>query len=365
MALKRCGECGLPMRLSRNYVWPGNGTIYSRRDPSMRMLIFEAGYYPQVWAELEDMLGMPISEAMIQGQQAASWDYIENNILNRWLKYALRLLPNIMVFNRVIQETSLFGFGNIEILEYRKGKYLVAKLRHPFDVLSLAWGFKGMFEFVQKAESRLAWIEEDGDLILTITLVPGSTPGNVDSESMRAVREAKREFSLVGKLLPAEEGKGQPCARCGLPEALTALEWREDEGIITQRGGDGRFIFSSGHILVGLIKDLEKKSGLDLDALMVEVTKNYHLRNMQGISVRNRNGTYGEAARQLFARGYGNVMRYSCGEGHLEMTIGNPLYIPRLIGRIAGLFEYVEGQEADIRYDTSEPQVLELEIKTA
>ena len=365
MALKRCSNCGLPLRLSRNYVWPGNGTIYSRRDPSMRMLVFEAGFYPFAWYELEEKLGLTISEAMIRGQQASSWDYIESNILNRWLKYALRMLPGMVVFKRVIGETALFGFGSMEILEYRRGKHVVVKLSHPFDVISLAWGFKGIFEFVVRANSKLAWTEEDGDYILTITLAPGPWTENFDAESMRAVREAKRELSLVGKLLPAEEGKGEPCARCGLPAALAGMEWREDEGIIIRREDGKRFIFSSGHVLAGLIKDLEKRSGLDLEAFMVEITKNYHLRSLRGTVIGGRNEIYGEAARQLFARGHGNVIEYSCGEGHLEMIIGNPFYIPRLVGRIAGLFEYVEGQEADISYDTPGQQILELEIKTA
>ena len=365
MALKRCRECGLPLRLSRNYVWPGNGTVFSRRDPSMRMLIFEAGYYPYAWLQLEERLGLSISEVMIRGQQASSWDYIENNILNRWLKYVLRLLPGMMVFNRVIKETTLFGFGSMEILEYRKGKHVVVRLRQPFDVISLAWGFKGILDFVEKGNSRLAWIEEDGDYILTISLVPGPWVEGVDAKSMRAVREAKRELSLVGKLLPAEEGKGEPCVKCGLPSALTELEWKEDEGTIIRRENESRFTFSSGHVLVGLIKELEKRTGRDLETFLVEMTKNYHLRNLQGLSIGGRNEIYREAARQLFARGYGNVMSYYCGEGHLEMTIGNPFYIPRLVGRIAGLFEYVEGQEADIRYDTPKAQILELEIKTA
>jgi hypothetical protein len=45
------------------------------------------------------------------------------------------------------------------------------------------------------------------------------------------------------------------------------------------------------------------------------------------------------------------------------MTIGNPFYVPRLVGRIAGMFEYVEDAEADISFHSPEPRILELEIK--
>ena len=59
------------------------------------------------------------------------------------------------------------------------------------------------------------------------------------------------------------------------------------------------------------------------------------------------------------------VARLIEGNKNLDQAINNPLYVPRIVGRIAGLFEYVEGQEADIRYSTPEPQVLEVEIRSA
>jgi hypothetical protein len=332
----------------------------------MRMVIFEADFYPYIWSELEERLGLPISEAMIQGQHAASWDYLENNILIGWQKYALHSLPGKFVFEHIIDKMAVFGFGNIEILEYRKGRYVVVRLRHPFDVISLAWGFKGIFEFVEETNSSLAWTEEDGDYILTVSCAPGPW-GNevVDIEAARALRDAKRELSLVGRLLPAEEGKGDPCPSCGLPEALTTLEWREAEETIYLRNSGRRFIFSSGHIFMGVIRDLEERTSRDLEPMVIEITKNFHLQRLQGIPMHSRSNAYREAARYMFAGGFGNVLRISSGEGYLEMTIGNPFYIPRLVGRIAGLFEYIEDGEAEIIYNTPEPRMLELEIRTA
>jgi hypothetical protein len=126
-----------------------------------------------------------------------------------------------------------------------------------------------------------------------------------------------------------------------------------------------RFVFTTGHVFTGVLKDLERKSGDDLEPLIVRITKEYHLRILKGIPIRTRNGAYRAAARYLFAGGFGNVRSFNCGEGYLEMVIENPFHVPRLVGRIAGLFEYVEGMEADISYRCPEPQVLELEIKAS
>jgi len=366
MALRRCRKCGLPLRLSRGYVWPGNGVILARQDPTMRMSVVEADLYAHIWSELEERLGVNISDTMIRGQRAANQDYLESNIIYGWRKYAVRYLPMRVMFERIANEIALFGFGNIELLEYHKKKILVMKVKHPFDIISLAWGAKGTVEFANDMSSELAWRYEGDDIVLSIQFVPREGGGEeADLEAMRQIRDAKRELSLAGRLLPPQGDRGDPCPSCGLPAALTELEWREDEGTIFRRGGDQRFIFTTGHILVTVIRDLETRLGRDLEPLVIKIIKEYHLRRLQGIPIRTRNGAYRAAARYILAGGFGEVRDFNCGEGYLEMTIANPFYPPRLVGRIAGLFEYVEEQEADISYQTSDPQLLELEIRAS
>src|SRR4030042_6746038 len=104
MGLRRCRKCDLPLRLSTGYVWPGNGTIFTRRDPTMRMVIFEANYYSYVWSELEHMLGLSVADAMIRGQQASTWDYLEYNVLYGWRKYVIQHLPITLVYKRIINQ---------------------------------------------------------------------------------------------------------------------------------------------------------------------------------------------------------------------------------------------------------------------
>jgi hypothetical protein len=364
MALKRCGECGLPLRLSRGYVWPGNGVILARNDPTMRMVIFEADYYAHIWSELEQLRGVNISEAMFRSQHAATQDYIENNILYGWRGLVVRHLPMRLAFKRTVSELALFGFGGMRLEEYRRGKLMVIRVKQPFDIISIAWGTKGLLEFVEGMGSELAWRKEGDDYILSILFHPEEQPGTeVELEATRFIRDAKRELSLVGSLLPPQNDKGEPCLSCGLPRALTELEWRDGEGMIRRRDNNRRFVFTTGHVFIGVVKDLEKRTGSDLGPIITRITKDYHLRALRGIPIRTRNNAYRSAARYLLAGGFGNVQSFNCGEGHLEMVIENPFYIPRLVGRIAGLFEYVEGLEADISFRSPEPQLLELEIK--
>jgi len=364
--VKRCDRCGLPRKLSERYVWQGNGVILSRRDPEMRMVMFEADYYPYVWSELERRLGVNAADAMIRGQQAATREYLADHILIGLRGLMARYLPTRVVFDAVMKEMALLGFCRMELLAHRWREFVVLRVVSPFDIISIAWGAKGFLEYSTGKEAQLSWRKEGDDYILTIVLLPrGAARGAFDREALETIREAKKELLLGGEFIPPGEDRGDPCPFCGLPRALTELEWVEDEGVIRRRDSGRRYIFSSGHIFIGVVRDLQRKLGKELESLVTEITKEYHLRDLRGISIRTRHGAYRAAVRYLLAGGFGNVMEYSYGEGHLEMTIANPFYLPRLVGRIAGLFEYLEGEEALIEHRMVEPRVLRLELRTA
>lgn len=362
MAMKRCRKCGSPIMLARSYKWPGDGTIVSRNDPASRMTIFEAGYYPHVWSELEERLGFPVAEVVLKSQRLAMRDYLESHIIYGWRKYALKAMSIRPVILRVIDQTSLFGFGRLEITEYRRHRMLMIRIRDPFDIISIVGGIRGIFETIEGLGSEMAWRRENDDYIVTLVPRTGEDKGADSMEALRALREAKRNIS--GDPIPCERTMIEPCPSCGLPLGLSELEWREDECIIHLRQRGIRYIMTTGYIFLGTIRELEKRSGQDLEPVILEISRDYNRGILRGVPIRTRGGAYRAAAGYISVAGYGEVVRSSHGEGHLEMTIVNPYYPPRLVGRIAGLFEHVEGEEAKINYHSPEPQVLELELTT-
>ena len=364
--MKRCGRCGHPLRLSKGYVWPGNGTIFARNDPTLRMAIFEADYYSHVWSALEERLGVGMADTIIRGQGAAVQDYLQSNVPYGWRRALMRRLPLRYGFKRVVDEMSLFGFGRLEMMDYRRGEAMVVRVVNPFDMIYLALGIKGFFELVEGAGSRLAWTPEGEDYVLTISSLPRAvgSPG-VDAEALLAVQEAKRELSAVETQLPGRGPQQERCAACGLPLVLDGLEWREREGTIYARQFERRFIFTSGYVFLGTVRDLERRTGADLERVVLEITKNYHLRRLQGIPEMSREDVYRSVAEHISAGGFGVVLDSTSGEGRLEMTIGNPFHLPRVVGRVAAAFEFVEGRGAEISYERTQPYLLKLEIKAA
>jgi hypothetical protein len=366
MPLRRCEKCGLPLRLSRGYNWPGNGTILAKRDPNMRMVIFEDGYYPFLWSELENRLGISIADAMIRGQQASTREYLEDNILYGWRQKVLHRLPIMILIKRIIDELSLFGFGKVELLTYERGKLFVIKVKNPFDILSLAWGVKGIVEFVEDVSSDLAWRQEGEEYTISVAFKPKTeSRQDIDAGTLEALKAARDELSFGGRYLAHQGEKYERCPLCGIPAGLQVLEWREEDGAVYSREDGKRLIFTSGHIVVGVTNDLEARTGRDLASFLLETTKFWQLRELQKSKPMSRGESYNNMARQLRDFGFGDVWELSYGEGHLEITIANPLYIPRIVGRVAGLFEYVEGQEAEINYTRPEPRLVKIEVKTA
>ncbi|MFW6113702.1 MAG: hypothetical protein ACOC78_02130 [Actinomycetota bacterium] len=363
MTLKRCRECGSPVMLARGYEWPGNGTIISRNDPSSRLAFFEAGYYPYVWSEFEDRLGFSVSGTALKSQRLGMQEYLASNIIYGWRRYALKTLSLKAVIGHLIDQVALFGFGHLELADYRRHKLLVMRMRNPFDIISIVDGMRGFFEIMEGTGSEVAWKRDGGEYVVTLIPGPRQEEKEERAEALRELRQAKHD--IAGGPIPCEETAIEYCPSCGLPLGLTDLVWEENEGAVRIRQRGTRFVMSTGYIFLGIIRELEKRSGRDLESVVVEISRDFHRDILKGVPIRTRGGAYRAATRYLSVGGFGEIVDSTYGEGHLEMTIINPFYPPRVVGRIAGLFEYVEGQEANINYRSPENQVLELELTTS
>lgn len=330
------------------------------------MHIFEADYCPYVWREIEERLHVSASDAVSEGQRAFTREYLESNVIYGWRKRAMRGLPFKLVFDRVVEEMSFFGFGKMEIVDYRRGKLLVVRVRKPHDVVSLAWGIKGVLESVEGKPSEVAWTGEGEDAIVSLALRgEGRAAEAAEGEGSRTLRDARRGLSPGGNALPPGGGELDACPGCGLPLKLSELEWKPEEGTILRRGTRRRYVFASGRVMAGVVRELEARTGEDLGPMMVEITRLFYLAQAREDPVAGRGEAYGDAAGFLAACGLGEVLSLSYGEGHLEVTIGNPFYAPRLVGRVAALFESVEDRDSETAYRSPQPQILEIETRIA
>lgn len=366
MGLSRCRQCGLPRQLSRRYIWQATGAVSSRSDPTSRMVFFEASYYPFLWAELESRLDVNITELYVRGQKASVHEYLERNILYGWRHLLVRSLPYATVIQRVVDEMALFGFGRLKLENYQRRGMVVIRVANPFDVISIVWGSKGFYEMVEGRPAQMGWFKEGEEYLITAVPTTGDREaGELDRKALLRLREAKRELAEVREdIRPAGVGSAS-CPSCGLPTPLTVLEWKEEEGAIYHRLNGERYIFSTGYVLLSIIKELEEMTGRALEKDLMEITRNYHLKNPPAFSARSEGEVYREMAERLTAFGYGMPLELTYGTGHLEMVLGNPFHPPRLVGYVASVFEALEERESVVSYRFPESHILRLEVRAA
>ena len=237
MTLRRCKKCGLPRKLASGFHWPGEGTIFTRDEPNTRMIFIEADYLSNFWSELETALDLPITDAVLKGQHMAVRTYQEENVLPGWRRFALGHLPIRFLARSISSEVALYGIGKLEIVEYRRGKTMVIRVRRPYDIVSVAGGVRGMSESIEGKESEIAWTREGGDYIISLHFKP--LRSEYEKRELRSEVEEEEKAATKTSAGPSSSRHkaGERCSSCGLPIELKDLRWRDWEG--TPGGGSG------------------------------------------------------------------------------------------------------------------------------
>lgn len=366
MALHRCRKCGLPRKLARGFSWPGDGTILARGDPRMRMIFIEADYLCNLWSELDGMLDISVTDAVLKGQHMAVRAYQQESVLPGWRRYAVRHLPARLISRLTAGEVALYGIGALEIIEYRRGKMMVVRVRYPYDIFSVAGGVRVVSESIEGREAEVAWSREDGDYVITLAFKPAET-GEGEEESKTGIEEdrGKPVVRTAAEPASAGQGEGERCTSCGLPLVLRELRWRAWEGTIVHRHRENRYVFFSGYVLSRIFDELERKSGRELAPHLFDISMDFTRQHMRHMPVGDKDDIYRAFSRDIFMRGMGKVLEMARGESHLEMAIRNPYYPPLLAGSVGGIFERVEGELAVVDYHLPIPELLELRARAA
>ena len=363
MELKKCRDCGVPLYLSRNYRWKEGGYILAARDPDSRMVFEEADFYGFIWEELERLLGILAPEVISRTQKLVLRDYMDGHILYGWRKWAIRMLPLRPFIAGVIRQSTAFGLGRFEYVDHRKGKYLVLRVRKPFHLPTIAEALREMMVSLRGTDYELAWTKEDGGYVINLLSRPGRRPLPLDKENLMTLRRAKTE--VMGGPVPEGGRTQERCPSCGLPAGLSQLEWREEEGTVVFKPTGARYVFVTSHVFPGVVKELERLTGRDLSSLVIELSRIYHRHSLRSVRLGSRGGTYEALARYSEAAGWGKVLDYSHGPGYLEVRLANPYHVPRLLGRFAAVFERLEGQEAEVSWESEGPRLIRALFRAA
>ncbi len=67
--VRRCPQCGVPKRITKEYQWLDNGTIVEKRNPAYRMMFIENENITGVFEKIEDILGLSIEHIITASQR--------------------------------------------------------------------------------------------------------------------------------------------------------------------------------------------------------------------------------------------------------------------------------------------------------
>ena len=247
-----CKECGVPILVGLELRWDNNGVINSKSSPGSRWVFFESGSFDPIFRHIEELIGMPIKNIIIESRR------------NEARKYMAKLFPQDMR-----EAFATWGKQESITAEEQEAKFLKTKegTIAVFDVarvygyadsnLGESWDKKADYPwrrstfrnpysvslFVAEALGSCEAFE-DKDLWIDYTLVgdvyhlsyyPSEHPLELKGRAVRTPYTFK-----------SGEIEYERCPECGIPREISRYRWDLEAGEHNQprhrsENGDTRY----------------------------------------------------------------------------------------------------------------------------
>lgn len=349
MQYSRCKVCGVPRMVSRMNRWMSNGTIVSRGDPRIRQVFCEADLLPELRRRISEGLGFPVNRIFYEAQRNAARIVIAALLQSQIVRTTLLIPPFkrgvIHFFHNMSWMT---GTVSSHTVEYRAGKYGVARMRNPWDLDLMAAVVVGAFEALEGKPLRSFWKEEDGDYLLRVE-----------------VTESKPELSerLEVEYPELEEGdyRHHRCPRCKVPLDIRHMEWREDEGLIIDKRRGIRMLNWEGFTLSLVARELVRELGEAVIPIIVDAERDYTNKMLDDLGLTGPSDeTRGDLLQEmlsllpLYGQGLATDVEFTSG-GVLRVWVDNPYSDIFMAGRLAAFYEAMEGKRARVDWSETGP----------
>jgi len=131
---KTCKTCGVPLIIGKGHVWNSDGTITQRRDPDHRMALIDSNGVNPLFANIEQLIGVPIEKMIIESKARATRAYISKLIVGAKGAIA-RVVGLERIIRRVVEQGRVMGYGDIKVSEFNwKELYLYCEIGNPYSL---------------------------------------------------------------------------------------------------------------------------------------------------------------------------------------------------------------------------------------
>jgi hypothetical protein len=329
--------------------WISNGTIVSRGDQRIRQVFFEADLLPELRRRISEGLGFPVNRIFYEAERNSVRIVIAALLQSQAIRMTLRIPPfkhgAVRFFNNMAWMT---GTASSRTVEYRGGKYGVARMRNPWDLDLMAAVVVGAFEALEGKPLRSFWKKEDGEYLLRVE-----------------VTESKPELSsrLEVEYPPVKDGeyRHHRCPRCGVPLEIRHLEWSEEKGLIIDKRRGIRMLNWEGFTFMLVSRELVRELGDDVIPIIIDAERDYTMKMLADLGLTKPS----EEARSdllqemlsllpLYGQGVATDVEFTSG-GVLRVWVDNPYDEYFLAGRLAAFYEAMEGKRARVDWSWPEP----------
>ncbi len=347
--VKRCAECGVPIRITKRNVWLNNGTVVQRRNPSHRMIFIETVAIEGVFASIEKMVGTSIERIITESERRTAYDYVDHLVPGP-VKKAMRAISIAPLGRSIAEQGRLMGLGDVEVISIRskgdEGDYVKISVKDPFFLPAFNGMVAGSMEALIGRECGVSYQEVSPGHYMIVSSV-----SNVPVELRERLR-GREQVSKEGDL------ELERCRSCGGPQAMSGFEWRTGAGVIMDRDKGIRMGLGGPAEFEAIFDELEKELGEDIPRMVVEAQSKlikdfYHAEDARDMSaLRDR----------LALQGLGLLREYDLEQDRLRMRVENPSLHLLLAGLALGLFELATGRGGGVDWRLAEDGDLVVEV---
>lgn len=343
-----CEACGIPLMISGELRWEGNGVIYSNSSPRNRWVFYESGNIDPLFQGIKELIGAPIDHIIIESRRRESRKYLERTFpleVRRLLYDQLDESGNPVPMTPGERDTRfevsrnitvsvhdvarVFGYGDLRLGGlWESGDdhpWRSTIVRHPYSVLFQVAESLGSCEAF---EDRDLWVEYEltGDDAYRMDAFPHDHPLEL-SERLK-----RRRYDFKPGDLSYER-----CA-CGIPLEITRYGWDLDKGIILDPDTGRRMAVFGPYSLDSVFEDLEDELGEAIPETIIEAQRLYIKRAWSEDEWKRGAADF---KRLLALRGLGNLASFEGDRGYLTVRITNScLHLP-MVGIVQALVEMV------------------------
>lgn len=325
--MKRCKECGVPLRIGKGHNWNPDGTITQGRDPDHRMVFLDSDGLNSLFLNIERLIGTSIEKIIIESKARATMSYVSQ--LLRGPKGPLaRVVGLERVIRRVVEQGKVMGYGDIKITDFNwKENYMYCDVGNPYSLPLFCGDLRGANEAIRRVTGTVSYEEIGPDHYLVKNYQAPHVPGI--------------EERLIPHPKPRKPGdiEYNRCRRCGAPLEISRYRWDLEKGTITNgKTGVRMALFGPTGVQV-IFDELESELGESIPETIVEAQRMHAESQM----IPNWRKAVQEDIRNWLAiQGLGNLVSIETVEEGFTVRIENPALPLIIVGTELALYDFTD-----------------------